>query len=217
MPKRTRDYNSWRLEKLADPQIAEGYLNDALADSPQMFLKALLNVTQARQNVAAVATKAGVKRETIYRAFSKRGNPTLDTLNAVLSALGLQIRVAARAKAAVASLGSPTLLTGVYRAQRRKGLGKTTAESAGQLSLPFVGNEIASAQRVSPQVGSPSTGYVGIGELQAASATTFGLGALVSTHPPTPGGFSEEDRKLVNIILSGRRMVSIPPPAFQPR
>src|SRR5947209_18457646 len=95
MPKRTRDYNSWRLEKLVDPEIAEGYLNDALSDSPEMFLKALLNVVQSRQ-VTTVAKKAGVKRESIYRAFSTRGNPTLDTLNSVLDALGLKIEIASQ-------------------------------------------------------------------------------------------------------------------------
>jgi probable addiction module antidote protein len=94
MPKKTRDYHSWRLAKLADPEIAEGYLNAALQDSPQMFLKALLNVTQAQENVAAIAKKSGIKRETIYRAFSQNGNPTLDTLNAVLQALGFRIQVA---------------------------------------------------------------------------------------------------------------------------
>jgi probable addiction module antidote protein len=83
--------------ELADPQIAEAYLNDALQDDdPQTFLRALLNVTQAQQNVAAVAEKAGVKRETIYRAFSKSGNPTLDTLNSVLQTLGLRIQVSAK-------------------------------------------------------------------------------------------------------------------------
>lgn len=96
MPKKTRDYRSWRLKKLADPEIAEGYLNSALEDSPQMFLKALLNVTQAQKSVAAVAKASGIKRETIYRALSKSGNPTLETLNAVLETLGLRIQVAAQ-------------------------------------------------------------------------------------------------------------------------
>ena len=92
MPKRTRDYNSWQMEKLADPEIAAAYLNDAKQDSPEMFLKALLNVTQAHQ-VAIIAKKAGVQRESIYRAFSEEGNPTLGTLDSVLNALGLRIEI----------------------------------------------------------------------------------------------------------------------------
>lgn len=132
MPKRTRDYDSWRLEKLADPQFAEGYLNDALADSPQMFLKALMNVTQAQQNVAAIATRAGVKRETIYRAFSKRGNPTLDTLNSVLEALGLTIKVAAKGASGFSSTTPRSA-----RKYRQRGSRLIALESAGQSTLPF--------------------------------------------------------------------------------
>ena len=52
MAMKTRDYDSWRLEKLADPEIAEGYLNAALEDSPQMLLKALLNVARAQPDGA---------------------------------------------------------------------------------------------------------------------------------------------------------------------
>jgi len=105
MPKRTRDYHSWRLEKLADAEIAGGYLNDALADSPEMFLKALLNVVQARQ-VAAIAKEAGIQRETLYRAFSDQGNPTLETLHSVLNALGLKIEITAKNEAPSPSVPS---------------------------------------------------------------------------------------------------------------
>jgi hypothetical protein len=68
MPQRTRDYHSWRLEKLVDPEIAEGYLNDALTDSPEMFLKALLNVMQITlQRDTAIEIKI----------FTERGRPRL--------------------------------------------------------------------------------------------------------------------------------------------
>ena len=120
MSKKARDYHSWRLEKLTDPEIAEGYPNSALEDSPQMFLKALLNVTQARQ-VAVIANKAGVKRETIYRAFSKTGNPTLDTLNSVLQALGLQIKVAAKSTASpIFNRSVPRPASRSYAARKKK-------------------------------------------------------------------------------------------------
>ncbi len=49
MPKKTSDYNSWKLKKLADPRLAASYLNAALADSKELFLKALKNVKQAQQ------------------------------------------------------------------------------------------------------------------------------------------------------------------------
>jgi len=90
MPKRTQSYNDWRLEKLKDPETAAAYLTAAIGDSPEMFRKALRNVAQARQ-MATVAREAGVTRESLYRATSDIGNPTLDTLDQVLGALGLKI------------------------------------------------------------------------------------------------------------------------------
>jgi len=47
MPKRTKDYHSWLLKQLIDPQVAVDYLNAAIEDSPAMFLKALRNVAEA--------------------------------------------------------------------------------------------------------------------------------------------------------------------------
>jgi len=41
------------------------------------------------------ARLAGLNREGLYRQLSRRGNPSLASLNAVLSALGLKLRFAA--------------------------------------------------------------------------------------------------------------------------
>jgi probable addiction module antidote protein len=49
--------------------------------------------------MARVAKKAGVRRESLYRTLSDRGNPRLDTLNSVLSALGLGIAIEVRPRA----------------------------------------------------------------------------------------------------------------------
>jgi probable addiction module antidote protein len=97
MPKRTSAYRDRLLRRLAVPEEAANYLNAAKDDSLEIFLEALKDVAQARQ-MSAVAQRAGVKRETIYKAFSKKGNPTLETLDSVLSVLGLQIRIAARTR-----------------------------------------------------------------------------------------------------------------------
>jgi DNA-binding phage protein len=50
MPKRTKNYHFWRLEKLADPEIAKGYLNAALEEPLELFLEALLNIVQAKSS-----------------------------------------------------------------------------------------------------------------------------------------------------------------------
>ncbi len=106
MPKRTQNYQSWRLSKLSDPFNAASYLNAAINDSPEMFLKALRNVAQARR-MAKVARDAGVTRESLYRATSEIGNPTLDTFVSILSALRLKFTIEADASISPAASAAP--------------------------------------------------------------------------------------------------------------
>ncbi|WP_293980065.1 addiction module antidote protein [Sphingobium sp.] len=40
-----------------------------------------------------LANETGIKRQALYRAFSDKGNPTLETVLKVLPALGLRMRV----------------------------------------------------------------------------------------------------------------------------
>jgi len=92
MVNKTSSYREALLESLMDPAEAAEYLNAAIEDSPESFLKAVGNVAQARQ-MAKVAKDAGVQRETMYRSFSPQGNPTFTTLSAVLHAVGLRILI----------------------------------------------------------------------------------------------------------------------------
>jgi probable addiction module antidote protein len=92
MPKRTRPYHEWQLEKLTDPQIAAAFLNEALKEAPEVFLSALGKVAQANR-MSKVAKETGLQRETLYRSLSEKGNPTLDTLTGVLAALNLKMEI----------------------------------------------------------------------------------------------------------------------------
>lgn len=84
----------------ADPAFAADYLNAAMdeADQPggrEALLMALRHVAEA-QGMAQVARAAGVQRESLYRALSPRGNPTIKTLLAVMHATGLRLGVSKR-------------------------------------------------------------------------------------------------------------------------
>lgn len=93
MPKRTRSFRSWQLEKLSDPKIAKNYLNAALDDpSPEVFFRALGKVAQANQ-MTRVAKGSGIQRETLYRSLSEQGNPTYGTLSSIFGFLGLKFKV----------------------------------------------------------------------------------------------------------------------------
>jgi probable addiction module antidote protein len=107
MPKRTRNYDSWLFEQLTNPQVAATYINAAIEDSPEMLQTALRNVAEARR-MSKVAEEAGVNRESLYRALSKEGNPTLSTLNAVLHAVGLRMAVVEERQSESATPVTPT-------------------------------------------------------------------------------------------------------------
>lgn len=80
-----------------DPEFAAEYLKAALEESvePQVLLLALRRITEARGGFAKVAKAAGIERESLHRALSKRGNPRLSTLFAVVHAIGLKLTVEA--------------------------------------------------------------------------------------------------------------------------
>jgi len=92
MPKRTTAYAPWLADRLKDPRVALDYLR-ASAASPEELLKALRKVAEAHQ-VSKIAEAAGRQRESVYRMLSEDGNPRLDSLWAVLHAMGLRVSVA---------------------------------------------------------------------------------------------------------------------------
>ena len=75
--------------------FAAEYLKAAIEDAeePQVLLVALRHIAEARGGIANVAKAAGIKRESLYRSLSSRGNPRLSTLFAVTKAMGLTLTV----------------------------------------------------------------------------------------------------------------------------
>jgi probable addiction module antidote protein len=80
-----------------DPEFAVEYLKAAIedADEPQVLLLALRRVTEARGGFTRIAKAAGIKRESLHRVLSARGNPRFSTLVAVTKAIGLKLTVEA--------------------------------------------------------------------------------------------------------------------------
>ncbi len=80
-----------------DPEFADEYLAAALDEAQEpggqaALLAALRHIAEA-QGMSAVAERAGMPRESLYRALSPRGNPTIKTLLAVLKASGLHLGI----------------------------------------------------------------------------------------------------------------------------
>jgi probable addiction module antidote protein len=84
----------------SDRDLAVEYLKVAIEslDDPEdraSGLLALRAVAEAYGGLGVVAAEAGISRESLYRALSAKGNPTLKTLVAVLKTLGLRLSVKA--------------------------------------------------------------------------------------------------------------------------
>lgn len=85
-------------ELRADRGLAVEYLRAAMQslDDPAdraAGLLALRTVAEAFGGLGVVAAEAGISRESLYRALSPKGNPTLKTILAVLKAVGMRLSV----------------------------------------------------------------------------------------------------------------------------
>jgi len=98
---RLRNYKDDLIERLKDPDYAAAYLAQVLEDGDNgAFLIALKDVVEAGGGVGALAGRLDIKRPSLYKILSKRGNPTLATLRDILKPLGLRVSVTTTAKAA---------------------------------------------------------------------------------------------------------------------
>ena len=59
---------------------------------PRVFLLALRNVAQAH-GIGKVAAKSKLNRESLYKMLSSRGNPSVQSLGALLRSLGFRLTV----------------------------------------------------------------------------------------------------------------------------
>lgn len=93
MKREFKDYQDKLIQDLQDPELASAYLNEALKNEITcIFLLALKNVCKAQgKEMAALARQTKISRENLYRILSKRGNPKLNNVVSLLSAIGFQL------------------------------------------------------------------------------------------------------------------------------
>jgi len=92
----SRSHHEAMVEKLrADPDMAVEYIRAAIeenADEPAALMVAIRRVAEAH-GMQHVAEAAEVNRESLYRALSAKGNPTVKTLASVLKVMGMRLSV----------------------------------------------------------------------------------------------------------------------------
>lgn len=69
----------------------EAAFEGAAEDDDASIVAVALGDIARSKGMATIAKETGLNRETLYRALSADGNPTLETMQTVLKALGLRL------------------------------------------------------------------------------------------------------------------------------
>lgn len=92
-------YKPFLLAELRDPANAADYLSEAAADDhPDIFLLALRDLVDAYGGIGAIAKRAKLNRQQLYKTLSWKGNPEFRTLRAILEAAGFALTVVPKEK-----------------------------------------------------------------------------------------------------------------------
>ena len=93
-PRRKTRTVSYDISKqLRTPQEMAAYLDAWLSEAPEDaagIARALGDIARAK-GMTQVARESGLSRESLYKALSENGNPSLDTVLKVAGALGLRL------------------------------------------------------------------------------------------------------------------------------
>lgn len=89
--------SKWDAAKFLDTEEdIVAYLDAVMEEGDLPFLcKALGDVARSK-GMTEIAKKTGMSRESLYKALSEKGNPSLATVAAVLDAMGLRLSVTPR-------------------------------------------------------------------------------------------------------------------------
>ena len=68
-------------------------IRDALARGDAHYIAHALGVVARARGLSDLERETGMKRQTLHKALSTKGNPTLETILPVLKALNLQLDV----------------------------------------------------------------------------------------------------------------------------
>ena len=89
-----KNYQTDLNQRLRNPAYAAEYLAQVLAENDSAaFLIALKDVVEAGGGMGQLAGQVGLNRPSLYKILSKKGNPTLATLQEILKPLGLRVSV----------------------------------------------------------------------------------------------------------------------------
>lgn len=86
---KTRHYDV--AEQLDSPEEIAAYIEAALEDGDSRVIAHALGTVARAQGMSDIARQTGLGRESLYKALSPDGNPTLATVLKVVRALGIRL------------------------------------------------------------------------------------------------------------------------------
>ncbi len=89
---KTHPYDSAKY--LDSDEAVNAYLEDAFETNDPSFIAFALGTVARARGMSRIAKKAGLSRESLYKALSDEGNPEFGTILHVMQALGLRLSVA---------------------------------------------------------------------------------------------------------------------------
>lgn len=100
------DFQPWdAADYLEEEEDIIAYLEAAFEDGDPQLITAVLGDIARSRGMTKVASKAGLGRESLYKALSRDGNPALATVLKVMQALNLRLRVTRLASAPTQTTG----------------------------------------------------------------------------------------------------------------
>jgi probable addiction module antidote protein len=75
---------------LKSDEAIEVFLNDAFETGDARHIASALGVAARAKGMTKVARETGLAREQLYKSLSENGNPTLETMLAVMKAIGFR-------------------------------------------------------------------------------------------------------------------------------
>ena len=89
-------YTRWEItDHLRTKEDVRLYLEACAEEDPGdgSLIRVALNDIARAQNMSRLAREVGMTREGLYKALSKKGNPSFATVMRITRALGMQLRI----------------------------------------------------------------------------------------------------------------------------
>ena len=94
MASKTKKSRPFEADKYLDSDEAvAAYISEALSTYDADLIARAIGVAAKARGMTDIASRTGLSRESLYKALSGDGRPQFETINLVLKALGLRLRV----------------------------------------------------------------------------------------------------------------------------